>query len=92
MKIRRLNIKNFRGVSELEWSLPMGHIFCLIGKGDSAKSTILEAIRYVFYPQWNLTLSDSDFHNVTSHGLHNPMSAPELTRSPYWPGFGLSHL
>lgn len=62
MKIRRLKIKNFRGVSELEWSLPKGHIFCLIGKGDSAKSTILEAIRYVFYPQWNLTLSDSDFH------------------------------
>ncbi|XAG02472.1 AAA family ATPase [Pseudomonas sp. REB1044] len=22
----------------------------------------MEAIRYVFYPQWNLTLSDSDFH------------------------------
>ena len=62
MKIRRLKINNFRGVSDLEWSLPQGHIFCLIGKGDSAKSTILEAIRYVFYPQWNLTLSDSDFH------------------------------
>lgn len=62
MKIRRLKIKSFRGVSELEWSLPKGRIFCLIGKGDSAKSTILEAIRYVFYPQWNLTLSDSDFH------------------------------
>jgi hypothetical protein len=62
VKIRRLKIKNFRGVSELEWSLPKAHIFCLIGKGDSAKSTILEAIRYVFYPQWNLTLSDSDFH------------------------------
>ncbi|WP_324288829.1 ATP-binding protein [Pseudomonas putida] len=55
-------IKNFRGVSELEWSLPDRHIFCLIGKGDSAKSTLLEAIRYVFYPQWNLTLSDADFH------------------------------
>ncbi|WAB99740.1 AAA family ATPase [Pseudomonas putida] len=62
MKIRRLMIKNFRGVSELEWSLPDRHIFCLIGKGDSAKSTLLEAIRYVFYPQWNLTLSDADFH------------------------------
>lgn len=51
MKIRKLKIKNFRGVSELEWSLPNAGIFCLIGKGDSAKSTILEAIRYVFYPQ-----------------------------------------
>lgn len=62
MKIRNLKIKNFRGVKELDWSLPAGDIFCLIGKGDSSKSTILEAIRYAFYPQWNLTLSDSDFY------------------------------
>jgi putative ATP-dependent endonuclease of OLD family len=62
VKIRKLKIKNFRGVKELDWSLPAGDIFCLIGKGDSSKSTILEAIRYTFYPQWNLTLSDSDFY------------------------------
>lgn len=62
MKIRKIKIKNFRGVKELDWSLPNADIFCLIGKGDSSKSTILEAIRYAFHPQWNLTLSDSDFH------------------------------
>lgn len=62
MKIRKIEIKNFRGVKELDWSLPNADIFCLIGKGDSSKSTILEAIRYAFHPQWNLTLSDSDFH------------------------------
>lgn len=62
MKIRKIEIKNFRGVKELDWSLPNADIFCLIGKGDSSKSTILEAIRYTFYPQWNLTLSDADFY------------------------------
>lgn len=62
MKIRKIKISNFRGVKELDWSLPVADIFCLIGKGDSSKSTILEAIRYTFYPQWNLTLSDSDFY------------------------------
>lgn len=62
MKIRKIKIKNFRGVKELDWNLPEADIFCLIGKGDSSKSTILEAIRYAFYPQWNLALSDSDFH------------------------------
>lgn len=62
MKIRKIMIKNFRGVKELDWNLPIADIFCLIGKGDSSKSTILEAIRYTFYPQWNLTLSDSDFY------------------------------
>ena len=55
-------IKNFRGVKELDWSLPTADIFCLIGKGDSTKSTILEALRLAFYPQWNLTLNDSDFY------------------------------
>lgn len=62
MKIRKIKVKNFRGVKELDWNLPKADIFCLIGKGDSSKSTILEAIRYAFHPQWNLTLSDSDFH------------------------------
>ncbi|WP_348827665.1 AAA family ATPase [Halomonas sp. RT37] len=62
MKIRKISIKNFRGVKELDWSLPEADIFCLIGKGDSSKSSILEAIRYAFYPQWNLILSDSDFY------------------------------
>lgn len=62
MRIRKISIRNFRGVKDLDWSLPTADIFCLIGKGDSSKSTILEAIRYTFYPQWNLTLSDSDFY------------------------------
>lgn len=62
MKIRKVVIKNFRGVKELDWSVPTADIFCLIGKGDSSKSTILEAIRYAFHPQWNLALSDSDFY------------------------------
>lgn len=62
MKIRKITIKNFRGIKELDWALPTADIFCLIGKGDSSKSTILDAIRYAFYPQWNLTLSDSDFY------------------------------
>ncbi len=62
MKIRKIKIKNFRGVKELDWNLPNTDIFCLIGKGDSSKSTILDALRYAFHPQWNLTLSDSDFH------------------------------
>jgi len=62
VKIRKIEIKNFRGVKQLDWSLPNADIFCLIGKGDSSKSTILEAIRFAFYPQWNLILSDADFY------------------------------
>ena len=62
MKIRQLKIQNFRGIQDLSWVLPDKSLFCLIGKGDSTKSTILEAIRFAFFPQWNLTLNDSDFY------------------------------
>lgn len=62
MKIRKIEINNFRGVKKLEWNIPDRNLFCLIGKGDSAKTTILEAIRCTFSPQWNLGFNDSDFH------------------------------
>ncbi len=62
MKIRNLKIRNFRGIEELDWALPDKQVFCLIGKGDSTKSTILEAIRYALYPNWNLVFYDTDFY------------------------------
>lgn len=46
----------------MDWPLPDKALVCLIGRGDSTKSTILEALRRVFYPQWNLTFDDADFH------------------------------
>jgi putative ATP-dependent endonuclease of OLD family len=68
MKIRRISIRNFRGIKQLEWNLPEQKIFCLIGRGDSTKSTILEAIRCIFHPQWNLPFNDSDFHLCKTDG------------------------
>jgi hypothetical protein len=62
MQLRRISIKNFRGIKDLTWALPTGKIFCLIGRGDSAKTTILDAVRFAFHPQWNLSIHDSDFH------------------------------
>lgn len=62
MKIRQIDIRYFRGIKKLIWNVPDQHIYCLIGKGDSAKSTILEAIGYAFHPHWNCSFSDSDFH------------------------------
>ena len=62
MRIRHLSIRNFRGIRELDWALPDKPLFCLIGRGDSTKSTILEGLRRVFYPQWNLTFDDADFY------------------------------
>ena len=41
----------------------MTDFVCLIGRGDSGKTTILEAISAVLTPSWNLTFYDTDFDN-----------------------------
>lgn len=61
MRIRRIGIRNFRGIRQLDWDVPDRALLCLIGRGDSTKSTILEAVRRAFYPQWNLAFDDADF-------------------------------
>ena len=61
MRIRHISIRNFRGIRELDWNVPDNSLFCLIGRGDSTKSTILDALRRAFYPQWNLAFDDADF-------------------------------
>jgi len=62
VKIRQINIRRFRGIKELDWRLPNSNVFCLIGRGDTTKSTVLDAIRYTFHPQWNLSFDDADFY------------------------------
>lgn len=62
MRIRHLSVRNFRGIRQLDWPVPDSAILCLIGRGDSTKSTILEALRRMFFPQWNLTFDDADFY------------------------------
>jgi hypothetical protein len=62
LRVYHLSIRNFRGIRELDWPVPNSKVLCLIGRGDSTKSTILEALRRVFHPQWNLPFDDADFH------------------------------
>lgn len=61
-KIHELKIKNFRGIKDFSQTFVTTNFICLIGRGDSGKSTILDAISYVLSSSWNLTFSDSDFH------------------------------
>lgn len=61
--IHSISIKHFRGISTLDFQFGDSKVVCLIGRGDSGKSTILEAISYALYPNWRLFLDDSDFHN-----------------------------
>ncbi len=63
-KLVKLEIKNFRGIRQLKLEFDHAkNIVCLIGRGDSGKSTVLEAIASVLSPSWNLTFHDTDFYN-----------------------------
>lgn len=62
MEIKHIKVRNFRGIKELDWYLP-GKYICLIGPGDSAKTTILDAIEYALYPSYTISFDDTDFFN-----------------------------
>jgi putative ATP-dependent endonuclease of the OLD family len=61
MRIRHLSISNFRGIKSLDWTLKVDFC-CLLGPGDSGKSTILDAIEMALSPRWNLPFDDNDFY------------------------------
>jgi hypothetical protein len=65
VKIENLKIRNFRGISSLDWNI-FGHFVCLIGSGDSTKSTILEAMDLVLTPRRNVSFDDSDFYDAST--------------------------
>jgi predicted ATP-dependent endonuclease of OLD family len=62
-RIHEIKIKNFRGIKDFSQTFGAANFICLIGRGDSGKSTILDAISYVLSSRWNLTFFDSDFYN-----------------------------
>lgn len=61
--IRVLEIENFRAIKQLRW-LPGPGMNCLIGPGDSGKSTILDAIDLCLGARRSLTFTDADFHGI----------------------------
>ena len=63
MQIVEVDIKNFRGIKAFKQSFYNKKLVCLIGRGDSGKSTILDAIAYALSPNWNVPFNDNDFYN-----------------------------
>lgn len=62
MKLRRLEVEHFRGLSKFCWN-PTEGLNILIGPGDSAKTTVLDAIDLALGPRWNPGFTDADFTN-----------------------------
>ena len=67
MRIKHISIKNFRGIKQADLTFPdEQRLICLIGPGDSTKSTVLTAIHYALWPSWNLSVSSSDFYECNT--------------------------
>jgi putative ATP-dependent endonuclease of OLD family len=62
MHLHKLTIDNFRGIKQLTW-LPEEGLTCLIGPGDSAKTTLLDALGLALTTRTSIGLSDADFYN-----------------------------
>jgi len=60
--LHQLKIKNFRGIESFEQQFNKG-VICIIGRGDSGKTTILDAISLVLSSSWMINIYDSDFFN-----------------------------
>ena len=63
-RIRKIEIKHFRGVQSFDWT-PSAGVNCLIGPGDTGKSTLLDAIELCLGARRNLTFADTE---VVSRG------------------------
>ncbi|RQM47090.1 DNA helicase [Paraburkholderia bannensis] len=63
MHIVALWVINFRGIRELCW-YPSQGINCLVGPGDSGKTTILDAIDLLLTERQNVTFDDLDFFDA----------------------------
>jgi len=61
MMLRRLTIKNFRGIKSCEWKIDK-RLVALVGAGDSAKTTLLDAVGLVLSPNYSLQFTDADFY------------------------------
>jgi len=63
MRIRKIEIINFRCIQRFSW-YPSDGLNCLIGPGDSGKSTVLDAIDYCLGARRTVQITDTDFYNL----------------------------
>jgi putative ATP-dependent endonuclease of the OLD family len=63
VQIRRVTVRNFRGIKSADWRLPADRFVCLVGPGDSTKTSLLDVVSLVLSPRWNVQFNDADFYN-----------------------------
>ena len=66
MRIRHIEIRNFRGIKHFSWPVP-SEFNCILGPGDVCKTTILTALDYALSPRASLPIEDADFYGQDVH-------------------------
>jgi hypothetical protein len=80
MQIRHLRVENFRGTAALDWA-PGAAFCCMIGPGDTGKSTVLDAIEAALSSRW-LTFGEHDFiGGNTSKAIVVEVTVGELSKA-----------
>ena len=80
MRIRRIDIDNFRGIKSASWRLPPDQrFFVLIGPGDSTKTSILTAIERALHDRAGQNVLDTDFYDAkVDHPIRVRVAVDEL--------------
>jgi hypothetical protein len=77
-RIRIVSIENYRCIQQLTW-FPGQGLNCLIGPGDSGKSSILDAIDLCLGARRTTNLTDADFHGLdVDHPISITITLGEL--------------
>ena len=81
MRLHLLEIENFRGIRHGCFSFPEEQrLICVIGAGDTGKTTLFKAIEWVLWPAWNLIVTDTDFYNCnTENSIQITASVSEFS-------------
>lgn len=79
MQIRQVEIRNFRCIAALDWK-PAHPFCCIIGAGDTGKSSILDAVEAALNSRW-FSFSESDFFQCNSaNTIEIKVTVGELSR------------
>lgn len=88
MKIKNVNIKNFRGISELDAPIELLNLNVLIGDNGMSKTTILEAVNLCLSPGYAASRFDiNDFHKGTEKNIEITIEFDENFTAKLQDGF-----
>jgi DNA repair exonuclease SbcCD ATPase subunit len=77
-RIRNICVKNYRALREFSWN-PSPGLNCIVGSGDSGKSTILDCIEIALGLRKSVSFGDSDFYGLdTSQPIEIYVTVGEL--------------